>query len=331
MTMATMKLPLKMYILILLGVSVMLYQYSLSSAIAFNGAPLDGADVLYRGTQNESMGHEAIKSGARRLDVAMALPVTTTAESKLPMLYIITPTYTRPEQVAELTRLSHTLMLVPNLRWIVVEDATHKSPKVEAILAKSGLPYTHLIAPMPEEFKKKKKGPKPRGVSNRNKGLEWIRQNAKDGVLYFADDDNTYDLDIFEEMRHTRRVSMFPVGLITKLGVSSPVVRNGTFAGFYDGWIAGRKFPVDMAGFAVSVVFLHRRPNATMPYKPGYEEDGFLKSLRPFEPKEIELLADKCTKILVWHTQTKKNEPSQPVDTSKYNNTNILTLKTILV
>lgn len=141
---------------------------------------------------------------------------------------------------------------------------------------------------------------------------------------------------------------MFPVGLITKLGVSSPVVRNGTFAGFYDGWIAGRKFPVDMAGFAVSVVFLHRRPNATMPYKPGYEEDGFLKSLRPFEPKEIELLADKCTKvrkinlmqpklhlctfqILVWHTQTKKNEPSQPVDTSKYNNTNILTLKTILV
>lgn len=155
----------------------------------------------------------------------MALPVTTTAESKLPMLYIITPTYTRPEQVAELTRLSHTLMLVPNLRWIVVEDATHKSPKVEAILAKSGLPYTHLIgilfysllesfqvfsypvtlfvsplAPMPEEFKKKKKGPKPRGVSNRNKGLEWIRQNAKDGVLYFADDDNTYDLDIFEEV-----------------------------------------------------------------------------------------------------------------------------------
>lgn len=53
---------------------------------------------------------------------------------------------------------------------------------------------------MPEEFKKKKKGPKPRGVSNRNKGLEWLRANAKTGVFYFADDDNTYDLDIFRDV-----------------------------------------------------------------------------------------------------------------------------------
>ena len=40
-----------------------------------------------------------------------------------------------------------------------------------------------------------------------------------------------------------------------------------------------------------------QRPNATMPYKPGFEEDGFLKSLAPFEPNEIELLADNCTKV----------------------------------
>lgn len=90
---------------------------------------------------------------------------------------------------------------------------------------------------------------------------------------------------------------MFPVGLITRLGVSTPLVKNGTFAGFYDGWMAGRKFPVDMAGFAVSVDFLRQRPKASMPFKPGFEEDGFLKSLAPFEPKEIELLAANCTKV----------------------------------
>lgn len=49
---------------------------------------------------------------------------------------------------------------------------------------------------------------------------------------------------------------MFPVGLCTKFGVSSPVVQNGTFIGFYDGWTGGRKFPVDMAGFAVNLEFL---------------------------------------------------------------------------
>jgi len=58
------------------------------------------------------------------------------------------------------------------------------------------------------------------------------------------------------QIRTTKRVSMWPVGLCTKFGLSSPVVVNGTFVGFYDGWVAGRKFPVDMAGFAVNVEFL---------------------------------------------------------------------------
>lgn len=40
-----------------------------------------------------------------------------------------------------------------------------------------------------------------------------------------------------------------------------------------------------------------QRPKATMPYKPGFEEDGFLRSLAPFEAKEIELKADNCTKV----------------------------------
>lgn len=46
------------------------------------------------------------------------------------------------------------------------------------------------------------------------------------------------------QMRYTKKVSMWPVGLITKFGVSTPIVKNGTISGFYDGWIGGRKFPV---------------------------------------------------------------------------------------
>lgn len=58
------------------------------------------------------------------------------------------------------------------------------------------------------------------------------------------------------QIRTTSKVSMFPVGLCTKFGLSSPIVQNGAFHGFYDGWMGGRKFPVDMAGFAVSISFL---------------------------------------------------------------------------
>lgn len=48
---------------------------------------------------------------------------------------------------------------------------------------------------MPNKYKHWKFVPK--GVSNRNKGLSWIRTHATEGVFYFADDDNTYDLEIF--------------------------------------------------------------------------------------------------------------------------------------
>ncbi|KAG8226697.1 hypothetical protein J437_LFUL005513 [Ladona fulva] len=64
-----------------------------------------------------------------------------------------------------------------------------------------------------------------------------------------------------------------------------------------------------MAGFAVSVNFLLNKPNATMPYKAGFEEDLFLKSLG-ISYDEIEPKADLCSKVLVWHTQTKKKSAS---------------------
>ncbi|KAL9902890.1 galactosylgalactosylxylosylprotein 3-beta-glucuronosyltransferase P isoform X3 [Glossina fuscipes] len=247
-----------------------------------------------------------------------------------PPLYVITPTYRRPEQLAELTRLGYTLKHVINLLWLVIEDAHNTSDIVENTLNRIGVPYEYYLAPMPDEYRKSKKA-KPRGVSNRNRALLWLRENATDGVFYFADDDNTYDINIFEQMRYTKKVSMWPVGLVTKLGVSSPIVKGGNIEGFYDGWIGGRKYPVDMAGFAVSVKFLHERPQAKMPYKPGYEEDGFLKSLAPLDNADIQLLANNCSEILTWHTQTKSNHPAESLNMTKYGGTNLVDLDKQLV
>lgn len=79
---------------------------------------------------------------------------------------------------------------------------------------------------MPDFYRTQK--PMPRGVANRRAAINWIRQNGKKpgGVMYFGDDDNTFDLRLFDEIRSTKRVSMFPVGLIGQYSVSSPVVRN---------------------------------------------------------------------------------------------------------
>lgn len=83
----------------------------------------------------------------------------------------------------------------------------------------------HLSSPMPFSYRSHKSI--PRGVSNRRAALSWIKSNnIKSGVLYFGDDDNTFDLRLFNEIRHTKKVSMFPVGLIGDYSVSSPVVKN---------------------------------------------------------------------------------------------------------
>ncbi|XP_037091902.1 uncharacterized protein LOC119112041 isoform X2 [Pollicipes pollicipes] len=251
--------------------------------------------------------------------------------SALQRVYVITPTYPRAVQVPEMTRLAQTLMLTSNVFWVVTEDAPVLTPAITEILQRSGLPHVHLLGLKPEKYSRKDfKGPVPRGVSNRMAAIEWLRKNAERGVFYFADDDNTYDYRLFEELAKTKRASAFPVGLVTQFGLSTPVVENGVLTGFYDGWTGGRTFPMDMAGFAVSVEVLLQHPKAAMPFKAGYEEDGFLKSLG-LKKEDLEPLADNCTKIMVWHTQTKQPRvPFSTVNLQKYRNTNLEVLRHVV-
>ncbi|XP_033157141.1 galactosylgalactosylxylosylprotein 3-beta-glucuronosyltransferase S isoform X2 [Drosophila mauritiana] len=235
---------------------------------------------------------------------------------QLPVIYFVTPTYPRREQIPELTRLAHTLLHVPRLHWLVADDQEKCNDFMDTLLYRFGMPFTHMVSPMPSKFRNEK--PAPRGVANRRAALQWIRQhNLTNGILYFGDDDNTYDLRLFSEIRKTQRVSMFPVGLIADYGVSGPVVRKGKVVAFLDSWVAGRRWPVDMAGFAVNLEYMAQYPYVNMPYKPGYEEDLFLRSIG-LQMNLIEPRGNNCTEILVWHTQTKSKKLGMVRLESKY-------------
>lgn len=56
----------------------------------------------------------------------------------MPVIYFITPTYPRREQVAELIRLGQTLMHVPNLHWILADDNAFCNPMIIDLLHKFG-------------------------------------------------------------------------------------------------------------------------------------------------------------------------------------------------
>ncbi|XP_003230178.1 galactosylgalactosylxylosylprotein 3-beta-glucuronosyltransferase 3 [Anolis carolinensis] len=239
------------------------------------------------------------------------------AEPAMPFIYVVTPTYARLVQKAELVRLSQTLMHVKNLHWIVVEDAPAKTPLVSELLSQSGLRFTHLHVETPKDLKLKEGDPnwlKPRGVEQRNLALQWLRKNRElhdKGTVYFADDDNTYSLRLFDEIRATKRVSVWPVGLVGGLRFEHPLVENGHVVGFYTAWKPNRPFPVDMAGFAVALQLLLANPEARFDLlaERGYLESSLLQSLVSIE--ELEPKADNCTKVLVWHTRTEKPKMKQ--------------------
>ncbi|XP_020945150.1 galactosylgalactosylxylosylprotein 3-beta-glucuronosyltransferase 2 isoform X3 [Sus scrofa] len=131
-------------------------------------------------------------------------------EPQLPTIYAITPTYSRPVQKAELTRLANTFRQVAQLHWILVEDAAARSELVSRFLARAGLPSTHLHVPTPRRYKRPGL---PRATEQRNAGLAWLRQRhgnqrAQPGVLFFADDDNTYSLELFQELRRSPNVQL---------------------------------------------------------------------------------------------------------------------------
>lgn len=219
-----------------------------------------------------------------------------------PVLYIVTPTFHRREQFPELTRLSQTLLHVPNMIWLLIEDAMECSPILSNLLERCQIPYVHMVAPLPDIYLSALK--KPRGVSQRNAAIQWILTNSNlpEGVLYFADDDNTFDLRLFKDIRHTKKVSMFPIGLMGGTGVNSPVVQNGLVVGFVSRWFGKRKFPVDMGEFAVNIRHLsYNHTRVAMPFLAGYEEDLFLKGIVSMWT-DIEPMAEGCTKIWVWHT-----------------------------
>lgn len=118
-------------------------------------------------------------------------------------LIVVTPTYGRAFQAYFLNRLGQVLRLVPPpVVWIVVEMKAASMETAE-ILRKTGVMYRHLVC------NKNLTDVKDRGVHQRNTALEHIERHRLDGIVYFADDDNVYSLELFDSLRDIRCLLCF--------------------------------------------------------------------------------------------------------------------------
>ena len=161
----------KMWLLMLLGAFVVMVQYHLSSWLAGNPNSSSASVLTYAET---TINEELLQATVDRLTLDKTVAATigqkvlremvvqlgrellisgacgeTSIESavkyrNLSRLYIVTPTYRRPEQIPELTRLAQTLMHVPNLHWLVIEDAENRTQLVSDLLLRTGISHDHL-------------------------------------------------------------------------------------------------------------------------------------------------------------------------------------------
>ncbi len=134
-----------------------------------------------------------------------------------PTIYFITPTYTRPTQKVDLTAMCHTIMHIERVHWIIIEDSDHRSDLVTRLLQRCDVASTHLVTTRANVLNVFFSA-YWRGLEQRNLGLNWLRaqcgasstshftdsvldsDRCGSGVVYFADDDNKYDLRLFEQV-----------------------------------------------------------------------------------------------------------------------------------
>ncbi|CAD5209759.1 unnamed protein product [Bursaphelenchus okinawaensis] len=239
--------------------------------------------------------------------VPLNVETTTTPPENECLIILITPTYARPTRMPDMTRMAQTLMLVKNIHWVVIEDANKTSDAVERLLERSGIPYTYLFTTTVNLPK--------RGWYHRNMALDVVstkyREYNECAVVYFADDDNTYDYRLFNEyIRKVRTVGLWAVGFSGGAKVEAPHVEKGKITKWDVVYAPNRQYATDMAGFAVNLKLVR---NSTARFDKscgkGDPENCFLKKLNVSKADLQPFGYDKQPKdILVWHTQSRTPE-----------------------
>ncbi|XP_043704544.1 probable beta-1,4-xylosyltransferase IRX9H [Telopea speciosissima] len=246
------------------------------------------------------------------------LPVQDSDLTPRKLLIIVTPTYTRPFQAYYLNRLAQTLRLVPSpLLWIVVEMFS-QSAETADILRRTGVMYRHLAC------YKNLTSVRDRRVHQRNVALSHIQTHRLDGIVYFADDDNVYSINLFEQMREIRRFGTWPVALLTasrsKARLEGPVCNDSQVIGWHTER-RNRRFHSYISGFAFNgtIIWDPKRWHRPMfepirqldTVKEEVKESMFIEQVVEDE-SQMEGLGEDCSRIMVWHLHLEASHPSYP-------------------
>lgn len=250
------------------------------------------------------------------------------------LLIIVTPTYNHLFQAYYLHHLSQTLKLVsPPLLWIVVE-MNSQSDETADILRSSGIMYRHLICKM------NLTNTSHRSLLMRNLAIAHIETHRLNGIVYFADNDNIYSIDIFQQMREIRRFGTWTVARLSKdrsgILLQGPICNGSEVIGWHtnnesDG--NSKRFHAEMQGFAFNSTILW---DPKKRHRPSHEPIRQLESVRENlwvstlieqiveDESEMEGLMNDCSRVMVWNIDLESSYSFYPKKWITENNLDII-------
>ncbi|KAG0458145.1 hypothetical protein HPP92_023302 [Vanilla planifolia] len=251
----------------------------------------------------------------------VGVPLTHDKERVSKLVIVVTPIYAWPLQVYYLNRLAQTLRNVPPpLLWIVVEMSV-QSDETARILREAGVMHRHLVCH--QNVTSIKTGV----IHQRNVALSHIEKHQLDGIVYFADDNRIYSIELFAKMREIRRFGTWPVAVLTenkkRVVLEGPVCNGSEVLGWHTNQKSkeSQRFNLDISGFAFNSTLLwdtkswHRPAIELIRHQVASrevsQESKFIEQLVEDE-SQMEGISDGCSRVLVWHLHLELSDMLYP-------------------
>uniref|UniRef100_A0A914ZM43 Galactosylgalactosylxylosylprotein 3-beta-glucuronosyltransferase n=2 Tax=Parascaris univalens TaxID=6257 RepID=A0A914ZM43_PARUN len=185
------------------------------------------------------------------------------AKIERPLIIVVTFTYPRPTRIPDMIRLSQTLMNIRNIAWIVVEDGKKFNNPTHHLIRRTQIAYCYIAVGRLKTFP-------VRGWSARDYALKFILRRfanfSNRAVVYFADDDNTYDIRLFDRfIRKVEAIGVWAVGLVA--GQIVEAIKHSA-ENIVNGWLnefsPKHNWEINMASFAINLrILLRNKKNAS--------------------------------------------------------------------
>ncbi|CAM0872648.1 unnamed protein product [Alopecurus aequalis] len=260
--------------------------------------------------------------------------------SPRPLLVVVTTTESTPttagERAAMLTRMAHTLRLVPPpVLWVVVEAAPDV-PATAKLLRDTGLLYRHLT--YKDNFTAAEAAAGKERHHQRNAALEHIERHRLAGVVHFAGLSDVFELRFFDQLRQISTFGAWPVARMSrnerKVVVQGPACSASKVIGWFSrdvsssttvstgagtatggapgGTGTGTARPpspeIDVHGFAFnsSVLWDPERWGRYPTSEPDKSQDSirFVQQVVTEDYSKVKGIPSDCSEIMVWRVDT---------------------------